>query len=217
MRPINDRQLSPIDRLLAGVDTAIRTLAVPATRHTRPNPAGELEEAQLSPHEKSHVAGLMRVNHAGEVAAQGLYQGHASVARDATNEEQMRQAAEEELDHLGWCEQRLHELGEGPSKLAPLWYAGAFVIGAASGILGDRWSLGFIEETEKQVSDHLTGHLERLPKKDARSRAIIRQMREEEETHGANAHAAGAAALPGPVRGLMRVTAKVMTRTAYWV
>jgi len=134
----------------------------------------------------------MRVNHAGEIAAQGLYQGHAAVARNPGIEQQMQAAADEELDHLGWCEERL-------------------------GVLGDKWSLGFIEETERQVSAHLTGHLDRLPEKDAKSRAIVKQMRDEEERHGANARMAGAAELPGPVRELMRLTAKVMTGTAYWI
>jgi ubiquinone biosynthesis monooxygenase Coq7 len=159
----------------------------------------------------------MRVNHAGEIAAQGLYQGHAAVARDATTEKQMKNAADEELDHLSWCEQRLDELDSGPSVLRPLWYAGAFAIGAASGALGDKWSLGFIEETERQVSDHLTSHLGQLPENDLKSRAIVTQMREEEEKHGANAKNAGAAPLPPPVRTLMRAIAGVMTGTAYRV
>jgi ubiquinone biosynthesis monooxygenase Coq7 len=171
----------------------------------------------MSAGEKSHAAGLMRVNHAGEIAAQGLYQGHAAVVRDPRIEQQMLIAAEEELDHLGWCEERLGELGSHPSKLRPFWYAGAWAIGAVSGILGDKWSLGFIEETERQVSEHLTGHLERLPEGDAKSRAIVEQMRDEEELHGASARDAGAAELPRPVRRLMRLTAKVMTGTAYWI
>jgi ubiquinone biosynthesis monooxygenase Coq7 len=212
---MDSRKLSPLDRMISGIDNALRTVVTPGIRHTRDNPARNLAEGSLSDVERTHAAGLMRVNHAGEVAAQGLYQGHASVARDAQTRTQMQKAADEELDHLGWCEQRLSELGEGPSKLSPVWYAGAFAIGAASGILGDRWSLGFVEETERQVSEHLSGHLKNLPENDARSRAIVEQMRIEEDEHGANARAAGAAALPGPIRGLMRVTAKVMTRTAY--
>jgi ubiquinone biosynthesis monooxygenase Coq7 len=157
----------------------------------------------------------MRINHAGEIAAQGLYQGHAAVARDPSIEAQMNEAAQEELDHLAWCETRLSELGSTPSMLRPAWYAGSFVIGAASGILGDKWSLGFIEETERQVSDHLGDHLKGLPEDDRRSRAIVAQMREEEEAHGANAADAGAAALPAPVRGLMQIVAGVMKRLAY--
>ena len=159
----------------------------------------------------------MRVNHAGEVAAQALYQGHATVARDKNIERQMKRAADEEFDHLAWCEQRLHELGFKPSRLSPLWYAGAFAIGAASGTLGDKWSLGFIAETEKQVCSHLDSHLDRLPEEDAKSRAIVEQMRDEEQEHGENAIDAGAAELPRPVIRLMRATAKVMTNTAYWV
>lgn len=169
----------------------------------------------MTEQEKAHAAGLMRVNHAGEIAAQGLYQGHAAVARDPAIEDQMTQAADEELDHLGWCEDRLRELDAGPSQLRPVWYAGAFAIGALSGVLGDKWSLGFIEETEHQVSRHLSGHLEKLPAVDARSRAIVAQMRDEEEQHGANAHAAGAAELPSTAKNLMRACARVMTRTAY--
>jgi ubiquinone biosynthesis monooxygenase Coq7 len=214
--PMEDRHLTPIDRILSGLDYALRTVNSSPTRGTRPNPAADIDETELTAEEKSHAAGLMRVNHAGEIAAQGLYQGHAAVARDPAIEDQMKQAADEELDHLAWCEERLAELGSGPSVLKPLWYAGAFTIGAASGVLGDRWSLGFIEETERQVSDHLTGHLEKLPQKDSKSRAIVTQMRDEEEEHGANASAAGAAPLPPPVRGLMRSVAKVMTRAAYW-
>jgi len=171
----------------------------------------------MSETDKSHAAGLMRVNHAGEVAAQGLYQGHAAVARDARIEADMRRAADEERDHLGWCEERLRELGQAPSRLSPIWYAGAFAIGAASGILGDKWSLGFIEETERQVSEHLSGHLQRLPEDDVRSRAIVERMRAEEEVHGANARDAGAAELPPPVRALMRLTARLMTGSAYWI
>jgi ubiquinone biosynthesis monooxygenase Coq7 len=212
---MNLREMGPLDRLLSGIDAGLRTIAAPAARHTRPNPALDIPDSALSKVEKAHAAGLMRVNHAGEVAAQGLYQGHASVARNESTERQMREAAEEELDHLGWCEQRLDELGEGPSKLRPVWYTGAFAIGAISGILGDRWSLGFIEETERQVAEHLNGHLKKLPDTDARSRAIVKQMCEEEEIHGANAKKAGAASLPLPIRRLMRLTAKVMTSAAY--
>lgn len=212
---MNSRELGPLDRLLSGIDAGLRTIAAPGTRHTRPNPAENIPDSALSRAEKAHAAGLMRVNHAGEVAAQGLYQGHASVARNKSTEAQMLKAAEEELDHLGWCEQRLDELGEGPSRLRPIWYAGAFAIGAVSGILGDRWSLGFIEETERQVAEHLNGHLQKLPETDARSRAIVETMCAEEEVHGANAKLAGAAELPLPIRALMRLAAKVMTSAAY--
>jgi ubiquinone biosynthesis monooxygenase Coq7 len=212
---MQDRQLTPLDRLLAGANNALRTIAAPAGRPTRQNPAADIAETDLSDQQKTHAAGLMRVNHAGEVAAQALYQGHAMVARDPQNQQQMQRAANEEFDHLAWCEQRLSELHSRPSLLSPVWYGGAFAIGAASGILGDRWSLGFIAETEKQVCAHLDSHLDQLPDEDDKSRAIVRQMRDEEEEHGENAIAAGAADLPAPLQRLMRLTAKVMTKTAY--
>jgi len=212
---MRETNLTPLDRLLVGANNALRTIAAPAGRPARENPASNIVEADLTDKQKAHAAGLMRVNHAGEVAAQGLYQGHAAVARDPSIEEQMHRAAEEEFDHLAWCEQRLIELDEKPSLLSPVWYTGAFLIGAASGVLGDKWSLGFIAETEKQVCAHLDSHLDRLPDGDARSQAIVRQMRDEEEEHGENARQAGAAELPKPVRELMKLTARVMTSTAY--
>lgn len=211
------RSLTPLDRLLVGANNALRTVSAPAGRPARENPAEGLDEASLDIRQRAHAAGLMRVNHAGEIAAQGLYQGHAAVARDRSIEEQMQRAADEEFDHLAWCEQRLIELGAGPSRLSPVWYAGAFAIGAASGVLGDRWSLGFIAETERQVCEHLESHFESLPRQDARSRAILERMHEEEAEHGENAVEAGAAELPPPIKRLMRLTAKVMTRTAYWL
>lgn len=214
---MDDRQFTPLDRLLAGIDYALRTVNSAPTRAARPNPATDIEETCLTDSEKTHAAGLMRVNHAGEIAAQGLYQGHAAVARDPSIQDQMENAADEELDHLAWCEQRLDELDSGPSALRPIWYGGAFAIGAASGVLGDKWSLGFIEETERQVSDHLTSHLDQLPENDLRSRAIVTRMRDEEEEHGANANKAGAAPLPMAMRELMRAVAKVMTIAAYRV
>ena len=214
---MEERQLSALDRFLCGIDGAIRAATSAPTQAARPNPAADIPETTLSANEKSHSAGLMRVNHAGEIAAQGLYQGHAAVARDPGIARQMQAAADEELDHLGWCEQRLGELGSAPSKLRPVWYAGAWLMGAASGVLGDKWALGFIEETERQVAEHLTGHLDRLPEDDAKSRAIVSQMRDEEQQHGANAREAGAAELPGPIRHLMRATARVMTGAAYWI
>ena len=211
------RQLSPLDKLLIGANNALRTVATPAGRPARSNPAENVADADLDAEQKRHAAGLMRVNHAGEIAAQALYQGHATVARDRNIEEQMQRAADEEFDHLAWCEQRIHELGYQPSRLSPLWYAGAYAIGAASGVLGDKWSLGFIAETEKQVCSHLDSHLVQLPEEDEKSRAIVKQMRDEEEEHGENAIDAGAAILPPPIIRLMRATAKVMTKTAYWV
>lgn len=214
---VTKRELSPIDRVLAGANNALRTIAAPAGRTARENPAAAIDDSDLNASERSHAAGLMRVNHAGEIAAQALYQGHATVARDKAIEQQMQQAAAEEFDHLAWCEQRLHELGEQPSRLSPVWYAGAFAIGAASGVLGDKWSLGFIAETERQVCAHLDSHLDGLPADDTRSRAIVEKMRDEEAEHGENAILAGAADLPGPVKKMMQFTAKIMTKTAYWV
>lgn len=217
LAPMQSRELTPVDRLLAGVDNALRTVAAPAGHSARRSPAEAIDAGDLNAGEKAHAAGLMRVNHSGEVAAQGLYQGHATVARDPALESRMQQAADEEFDHLSWCEQRLTELGSGPSRLSPVWYTGAFAIGAVSGALGDRWSLGFIAETEKQVCDHLTSHLGDLPIEDGKSRAVVEKMRDEEQQHGENAKNAGAAELPPLVRQLMRLTAKVMTKTAYWV
>lgn len=211
-----ERHLSPIDKLLVSANNALRTVAAPAGRTIRDNPAADIEDGDLDRQQRTHAAGLMRVNHAGEVAAQALYQGHAAVARDTALQAQMKQAANEEFDHLSWCEQRIQELGSAPSRLSPLWYAGAYTIGAASGVIGDKWSLGFIAETEKQVCAHLETHLERLPQNDAKSRAIVEQMRNEEAEHGENAVQAGAARLPRPLTHLMHATAKIMTKTAYW-
>ncbi len=216
LSPMLERRLSPIDKLLVSANNALRTVAAPAGRTARPVPSADIEEGDLDDRARSHAAGLMRVNHAGEVAAQALYQGHAAVARDSTIQAQMKQAAYEEFDHLSWCEQRIHELGSQPSRLSPLWYGGAYLIGAASGVIGDKWSLGFIAETENQVCAHLESHLEHLPKGDAKSRAIVETMRAEEAEHGENAINAGAASLPPPVVHLMRAIAKIMTKTAYW-
>jgi ubiquinone biosynthesis monooxygenase Coq7 len=212
---MQERQFSAVDRLVEGVDTLLRGIAGPKSRGARSNPADGVPDSPLSATERKHAARLMRVNHAGEVAAQGLYQGHAAVARSQRIADHMRAAALEELDHLSWCEQRLTELGAAPSRLRPLWYAGAFAIGAAGGVFGDRWSLGFVEETERQVAEHLSGHLDRLPPADAKSRAIVEQMRTEEQQHGAKAKAAGSRNLPRIVQRLMRGSAKVMTRTSY--
>jgi 3-demethoxyubiquinol 3-hydroxylase len=213
-----DRDYTPIDRLLMGVHQLLSGVAPPASAgEARPNPAGEIDDPELDEPARRHAAGLMRVNHAGEVAAQALYQGHALAARAPEVREHMLAAAEEERSHLAWCEERLRELGERPSRLDPLWYAGSFAIGAIAGLAGDRWALGFVEETEKQVSEHLSGHLEKLPEEDARSRAIVEAMRADEERHGAEAVAAGAQPLPKPVQELMRGVARLMTRSAYWI
>lgn len=159
----------------------------------------------------------MRVNHAGEIAAQALYHGQALAARSAQMRELLLKAAAEESDHLAWCEERLRELQSRPSLLNPLWYAGSLAIGALAASLGDRISLGFVAETERQVEGHLDEHLDRLPERDARSRAIVRAMRADEMRHGASARDAGATELPAPVRALMRHTARIMTGTAFWL
>lgn len=211
---MEDRSLTPLDRLVAGIDGIVRGIAAPSARAVRPSPADTVPDAALADDERRRAAALMRVNHAGEVAAQGLYEGHAAVARSAATAAHMRDAAGEERDHLAWCEQRLRELRASPSVLKPAWFAGAWVIGAASGVLGDRWSLGFVAETERQVEEHLTGHLDRLPAADRRSRAILEQMREEERRHGTRADLAGGRRLPWPVRQAMRASAGVMKRIA---
>lgn len=211
------RSLTPLDQLIAGADQALRTVFSGSTASDRENPAGDAAETVHDERERKHVAGLMRVNHAGEVAAQGLYQGQAATARLETVRAAMETAAEEENDHLAWCEERLAELGSRPSILNPLWYAGAFAIGATAGAIGDRWSLGFVAETERQVVRHLEDHLDRLPSGDERSRAILEQMKVDEEHHGSTAEEAGGATLPAPIRRLMGIVSKVMTRGAYRV
>lgn len=211
------RRLTPLDRVLEQVDQAVRTVLGPPPPASRRNPAEGIPDAPMTDHERRHAAGLMRVNHAGEVMAQGLYQGQALTARLDKVRDAMEQAAVEEFDHLAWCEQRLAELRDRPSMLGPVWYTGAFLLGAGAGLAGDRWSLGFVAETEAQVINHLEDHLGRLPRADQRSRAIIGQMKIDEAHHGAEARAAGGLPLPAPARGLMTVMSKVMTRTAYWV
>jgi len=213
-----DRDYTPLDQLLMRVHQVLSGVAPPASDEAaRPNPAAGIEDPDLDEAARRHAAGLMRVNHAGEVAAQALYQGHALAVRSPSVREHMLAAAAEERSHLAWCEDRLRELGERPSRLDPLWYAGSFAIGAIAGLAGDRWALGFVEETEKQVSEHLTGHLDKLPEEDAKSRAIVEAMRADEERHGAEAVAAGAQPLPRPVQELMRGVARIMTRSAYWI
>lgn len=203
-----------MDPLIGAADRALRALFAPAqaSRPVPGPPAPELTQAE------QHESGaLMRVNHTGEVAAQALYHGQALVARSERTRELLLQAAREETDHLAWCERRLTELGARPSLLNPLWYAGSFAIGALAAAFGDRTSLGFVVETERQVEGHLNEHLTRLPARDARSRGIVAAMKADEISHGAAAQAAGAAELPPPARELMRITARIMTRTAYWI
>lgn len=181
----------------------------------RPNPAENYPEANLSENEKKHISGLMRVNHAGEVAAQALYKAQALTATDAELKKTMQHSADEEVDHLNWCESRINELGDHTSYLEPVWYAGSFGIGVVAGCFGDKWNLGFLAETEYQVVRHLDSHLQQLPEKDERSRAILEQMREDELHHAVSAEKSGAANLPKGVKRLMTLTSKVMTKTAY--
>ena len=206
-----------MDRMLTVVDASLRVVSGSA-RASRPVPlpASVREAADTLPEDQRELSGaLMRVNHVGEVCAQALYQAQALTARSDTLRRQMNAAAREEIDHLAWTEQRLRELGARPSLLNPLWYAGAFAIGLAAGRAGDRWSLGFVVETERQVEEHLAGHLERLPAQDTMSRAIVARMKDEEAQHARHAQAAGAADLPAPLRWAMRGAAKVMTTTAH--
>ncbi|WP_159074872.1 2-polyprenyl-3-methyl-6-methoxy-1,4-benzoquinone monooxygenase [Polynucleobacter acidiphobus] len=220
--PIN---LSPIDRLIGEFDTALRAIAGGAN-YSRPVPKANIQKGlneeqvltsdlDLSPQDRTHVAGLMRVNHVGEVCAQALYQSQKLLAKTPETRALLDQAAKEEMDHMAWCEERLKELDSRPSLLNPLWYAGAFGIGLVAGLAGDRWSLGFVAETEKQVERHLDDHLEKLPEADLRSRAIVEQMRIDEIEHGASAMAAGGQELPRPIQTLMAGISKIMTTTAY--
>jgi ubiquinone biosynthesis monooxygenase Coq7 len=212
---MNERHYSPHDQLILNFDQALRTIAGRPLVTERPNPGAAVAEAELDVPEREESARLMRVNHAGEVAAQALYQGQALTARLGDVRERMEQAAREENDHLEWCKQRVRELGGRTSLLNPFWYLGSFAIGASAGILGDKWSLGFVAETEDQVIRHLDEHLQRISPRDDKSRAILQQMKEDEAHHGATAKAAGGADLPAPVRGLMQLMSKVMTTTAY--
>lgn len=211
------RRYSPFDRFIDGLDQALRTALGPAPEPSRPNPAAAHAEADLPAAERELAGRLMRVNHAGEISAQALYQGQALTARLPTVRDKMEQAAVEENDHMAWTEERIRELGTHTSVLGPLWYAGSFAIGALAGIAGDKWSLGFVAETEHQVIRHLDAHLARLPEQDMKSRAILEQMRTDEAQHATAALAAGGATLPEPVRQLMALTSKAMTSTAYWL
>lgn len=204
------------DALILQFDRALRTVFAPAVSR-RPHPDSGLPEAGLDDTQRRHAAGLMRVNHSGEVCAQALYQGQALIARNPEAARALRQASDEETEHLAWCERRLTELGSHKSYLNPLWYAGSFAIGVVAGALGDRWNLGFLAETERQVEGHLDGHLQRLPEQDAKSRAIVEQMKADEIRHAETAIALGGAELPLPVKLAMKLSSKVMTQAAYWV
>ena len=203
-----------LDTLIVGFDRALRTLSGTATP-ARPVPGAKLPETVLEPHERRQAAGLMRVNHTGEVCAQALYSAQALFARDPEIRARYDRAAREEEDHLAWTQTRLAEMDDRPSLLNPLWYAGSFAIGLVAGVAGDRTNLGFVVETERQVEEHLTSHMDRLPQNDAKSRAIVEQMRDDEARHGAMAIEAGALPLPYPVRRAMRAAADVMRAVAY--
>jgi ubiquinone biosynthesis monooxygenase Coq7 len=203
------------DQVLSELDNALRTLFAPAYA-TKPAPGDALSGA-LGEDDKRLSVQLMRVNHAGEICAQALYRGQMAVARDGRVKTLLERAAEEETEHLAWTEQRLSELGGRKSLLNPLWYFNSFAIGVVSGLAGDRWSLGFLAETERQVEAHLQGHLERLPEEDRRSRAIVEQMRGDEAGHAMSARRQGAAVLPAPARAAMRLFARVMTTSARWL
>ena len=208
--------LPSLDSMISVADRALRALFAPA-QASRPLPAASVPAPELTEAERREAGALMRVNHTGEVAAQALYHGQALVARSGATRHLLLKAAREEADHLAWCETRLSELQSRTSYLNPLWYAGSFAIGALAAAFGDRTSLGFVAETERQVEGHLEAHLARLPVKDARSRAILDAMRADEMAHGAAARAAGGTELPAPARSLMTHTARVMTRMAYWI
>ena len=203
-----------VDSLIIEADKVLRTLFA-SQRSVRPHPDAGVPETPLSESERRHVAGLMRVNHSGEVCAQALYQGQALTSRDPAIRDALREAAHEEVEHLAWTEQRLRELGSHTSWMNPLWYAGSLTLGVLAGKLGDRWNLGFLAETEKQVTAHLESHLDRLPEADEKSAAIIRQMAIDETSHAHTAEALGAAQFPPVVKSLMQQTSRLMTGLSY--
>ena len=205
-----------IDRLIVEFDKGLRTLLSQA-HSARAHPDADIADTHLDEAEKKHAAALMRVNHSGEVCAQALYQGQALTARDPAVQATLRQAAQEETEHLAWTARRVHELGGHLSLLNPLWYGGSLAIGAVAGLLGDKWNLGFLAETERQVGEHLRSHLDKLPTQDEKSRAIVAQMHTDETGHAELAASLGAAELPKPVQLAMKLNAKVMTGASYWV
>lgn len=207
-----------LDTFISQFDAALRTLLPPQPRHTpRPTPAATIAAAPLTKQQQKHVAGLMRVNHAGEVCAQALYQGQALTAGLESVREKMTLAAEEEIDHLAWCEQRLNELNDSTSKLNAGWYLLSFTLGAVAGLAGDKWSLGFVAETERQVTRHLQNHLTQLPSQDEKSRAILKQMIIDETAHATNATEAGGIELPTIIKQLMTLMSKLMTKSSYHI
>jgi len=205
-----------LDKLIVEFDKGLRTVFSPAAT-VRSLPGKHIDEAALSAREKRFAAALMRVNHSGEVCAQALYQGQALTARNPVAKAALERAAQEETEHLNWCETRLKELGSHKSYLNPVWYTGSLAIGMLAGSLGDKWNLGFLAETERQVEKHLQGHLDKLPAQDVRSRAVVEQMKVDEAQHATTAIEQGGAELPLPVRLGMKLTSKVMTKLAFWV
>ena len=210
-------ELSLVDKMVRTADQAMRSVCGAPHTTGRISPSADVEETELSDYERDEAGRLMRVNHVGEICAQALYQGQALTARDKKVQESLDQSAAEENDHLAWCEQRLEELGTRKSLLNPFWYAGSFTLGSIAGLAGDKWNLGFLAETEHQVADHLQGHLNRLPERDTKSRAIVEQMKIDESKHATIAAKAGGAELPTSIKSLMRFGSKVMTRTAHWI
>ena len=205
-----------LDELIIAFDKGLRTVFAPA-QSLRATPGADLSEAAMTESEKAHAAALMRVNHTGEICAQALYQGQALTARNPRARDALEQAAREETEHLAWTERRIEELGGRKSLLNPAWYAGSFALGALAGLAGDRWNLGFLAETERQVVAHLDGHLRKLPEADSKSRAVLQQMKEDEARHATSAVRHGAAELPESAKAAMRLSSKVMTETAFWI
>ena len=212
---MRQRRLSLLDRFISEADSVMRTITNRGHSAGRPSPAEGHSESKLSEQERKHVAGLMRVNHTGEVCAQALYQGQALTARLPKVREEMQQAADEEIDHLVWCEQRLRELDSNTSVLNPLWYGTSFALGAVAGAIGDDVSLGFVAATEERVCNHLRDHLKQLPEDDRKSRLILQQMLEDEERHGTNALEAGGKDFPDSVKDAMTSVSRVMTGSSY--
>lgn len=202
------------ERLIIEFDKGLRTLFSQA-HSARPHPDANLPDAPLDQAEKKHAAGLMRINHSGEICAQALYQGQALTARDPAVQAKLQQAARQETEHLAWTSKRVHELGGHLSVFNPLWYTGSLALGAFAGLLGDKWNLGFLAETEHQVGEHLQSHLEKLPPQDAKSRAVVQQMYADETQHSKMAKQMGGAELPQPVRRAMQAASRVLTQTAY--
>jgi ubiquinone biosynthesis monooxygenase Coq7 len=210
-----NRQLSGIDQILTQLDQGLRTVLGDAPKPQRVSPANQIDESELTDEERKHAIGLMRVNHAGEVCAQALYQGQALTAKLPEVGEQMEHAAEEEIDHLAWCDERIHELGGRTSALNPVWYAMSFGIGAGAGLISDKLSLGFVAATEDQVCDHLQKHLQELPANDQKSRTIVEHMLDDEARHAETALNAGGHHFPAPVKKLMTLVSSAMTGSSY--